>query len=130
MCSQKHIHETQGVLYKHKFFACWSSEGKVYPHSQLDCRKKKQVVLGMCLCPKSHTHKDRVVINKAYHVDQISHLQNLSKYQANSIFIKSYVNKKDHISYGSVVQHSKGQSQSLSDTKQDSHKPSEHCICL
>ena len=52
----------------------------------------------MPLCPKNHVHNDRVVINKAYHAEQISHLQNLSKSQAKELFLKglAYVNKKDH----------------------------------
>ena len=62
---------------------------------------------------KSHVHNDKVVINKAYYADQISHLQNFSKSQTKQLFFKGLanVNKRDHRSYASVVQHSKGQNQ-------------------
>ena len=38
-CSQKHSHETKGVLYKHVCLHCWK-EGKAFPHTQVKCRKR------------------------------------------------------------------------------------------
>ena len=40
-CLQKNSHETRGVLYRHICLACFTAEGKEYPHSQLHCRKSK-----------------------------------------------------------------------------------------
>ena len=40
-CLQKNSHETRGVLYRHICLACFTAEGKAYPHSQVDCHKSK-----------------------------------------------------------------------------------------
>ena len=54
---QKSSHETRGVLYRHICSACFSAEGKAFPHSQADCRKskpKKPVIVGRSHVGRAH----------------------------------------------------------------------------
>ena len=41
MCSQTKHHEIKIVYYRHICAACWEMGGKVYSHSQMDCRRSK-----------------------------------------------------------------------------------------
>ena len=70
-CLKKHTHETKGVLYKHVCSACWTNEGKSYPHSQRDCRKnktktkekKERVGLDVSSVGQKHVQKTRIFQN-------------------------------------------------------------------
>ena len=39
-CVHQKSHETKGTLYKHICAACFASQGKTYPHPEIDCRNK------------------------------------------------------------------------------------------
>ena len=38
-CLQRETHENKGVTYRHICSHCWNKEGKVFQHSQVECRK-------------------------------------------------------------------------------------------
>ena len=42
-CVQKKSHETRGVLYKHICASCFTSIGKTFPHSEMDCKNKHRM---------------------------------------------------------------------------------------
>ena len=41
-CMQGKSHETKGMLYKHICSACFASSGKMFPHSEVDCKNKNR----------------------------------------------------------------------------------------
>ena len=41
-CLHPQTHETKGVLYKHVCSACFTKNGKNFPHPEAECRKNKQ----------------------------------------------------------------------------------------
>ena len=66
---QTKSHETKGVLYKHICSSCFANNGRTFPHSEVDCKGKKQAAFKNRLASNrpQPIHRSRVIYNVNVH---------------------------------------------------------------